>query len=235
MNRYFIISISVLTFFCLLALFVSPKFDVDFAQSLVQGDSVLFLQLNAEQQHHPTLDQFMLLMTQYGRELVWPIVIITLFIFGGAIGKKAAIIMALVMIALIPIGMLSKEFVARPRPFIPDTEVILAADSQYAYPSGQSMIVAAGATVVLVLVLFFNSNYSSGWKRKVLSIVLATEAAIVCFSRIYVGAHYPLDVVGGILLGVGVSLLYLSQATRIDNLYVKIANSFYPKPGTSSD
>ena len=33
---------------------------------------------------------------------------------------------------------------ARPRPFIPDTEVILAADSQYAYPSGHSMIVAAG-------------------------------------------------------------------------------------------
>jgi undecaprenyl-diphosphatase len=235
MNKYLIISITVLTFFCLLALFVSPKVDVHFGQSLVQGDSMLFLQLNAEQQHHPTLDQFMILMTQYGRELVWPVVIITLFLFGGAIGKKAAIIMALVMITLIPIGMLSKEFVARPRPFIPDTEVILAADSQYAYPSGHSMIVAAGATVVIVLFLLFNSNDSSGWKRKVLSIVLATEAAIVCFSRIYVGAHYPLDVVGGILLGVGVSLLFLSQATRIDNMYVKIANGLVPKPRISSD
>jgi hypothetical protein len=60
--------------------------------------------------------------------------ILVLFIFGGTIGKKTAIIMALAMIVLIPIGIVSKEIVARPRPFIPDTEVILAADSQYAYP-----------------------------------------------------------------------------------------------------
>lgn len=127
------------------------------------------------------------------------------------------------MITLIPIGVLSKEIVSRPRPFIPETEILLAADSQYAYPSGHSMIVAAGAAVVLFI--FFNSNYSSGWKRKILSIVLAIESAIVCYSRIYVGAHYPLDVVGGILLGVGISLLYISQSKRIENLYFMIANS----------
>jgi undecaprenyl-diphosphatase len=221
MNRAFIISITVLTPFCILALLVSPRIDVDFAQTLEQGDNALFLQLNTEQQHHPTLDQFMILVTQFGRELVWPVVILTLFIFGGALGKKAAIIMALAMITLIPVGMLSKEIVARPRPFIPETEVILAADSQYAYPSGHSMVVAAGAAVVLVL--FF--KHSLGWKRKLLSIALAIEAAIVCFSRIYVGAHFPLDVVGGILLGVGISLLYVSQARRIDSLYTIIAHA----------
>jgi membrane-associated phospholipid phosphatase len=160
--------------------------------------------------------------------------ILFLFIFGGAVGKKAAIIMAFAMIVLIPIGIISKEIVARPRPFIPDTEVILAADSQYAYPSGHSMIVAAGAVVIIVM-LNFSNNSSPSWKKKAISIALAIEAAIVCFSRIYVGAHYPLDVVGGILLGVGVSLLFLSQATRIDNMYVKIANGLVPKPRTSSD
>lgn len=223
MSRHFIIPICILTIFCILALLVSPKFDVGFAQSLVREDNVLFLRLNAEQQHQPILDEFMTLMTQYGRELVWPIVILTLFIFGGAIGKKTAVTMALVMITLIPIGVLSKEIVSRPRPFIPETEILLAVDSQYAYPSGHSMIVAAGAAVVLFI--FFNSNYSSGWKRKILSIVLAIEAAIVCYSRIYVGAHYPLDVVGGILLGVGISFLYISQSKRIENLYFMIANS----------
>lgn len=55
------------------------------------------------------------------------------------------------MITLIPIGVLSKEIVSRPRPFIPETEILLAADSQYAYPSGHSMIVAAGAAVVLFI------------------------------------------------------------------------------------
>jgi len=44
-------------------------------------------------------------------------------------------------------------------------------------------------------------------KRTILFVGLTFEAALVCFSRIYVGVHYPLDVVGGILLGTGFSFL----------------------------
>jgi len=163
----------------------------------------------------------MILVTQLGRELVWPITIVALFLFGGVTGKKAAIIMALAMIVLIPIGIVSKEIVARPRPFIPNTEVILAADSQYAYPSGHSIIVAAGATVALAVLY---RNFSA--RKQAVAIVLALEASLVCFSRIYVGAHYPLDVLGGILLGVGLSLLFLSQTTRIEYLQIMIVRSF---------
>lgn len=141
--------------------------------------------------------------------------------FGGATGKKAVVIMTLAMIVLIPIGILSKEIVARPRPSIPETESILAADSQYAYPSSHYMIVTAGAAIALT-VLYRNSS----WRMKAVSIALAIEAAIVCFSRIYVGAHYLLDVLGGILLGVGISLLFLSQTTRIENLQTRMAQVF---------
>jgi membrane-associated phospholipid phosphatase len=62
-------------------------------------------------------------------------------------------------------------------------------------------------------------------EEKSISIALAIEAAIVCFSRIYVGAHFILDVVGGILLGVGIALLFISQSRRIDSLYFVIARS----------
>lgn len=209
----------VLATFFILAFLVSPHADLSLARMLIAEDTNVFLQVN--KYHFALLDQFMILVTQFGRELVWPITIVVLFIFGGDTGKKAAIIMALVMITLIPIGILSKEIVARPRPFIPNTEVILAADSQYAYPSGHSMIVAAGATVALAE-LYRNSSA----RMKAVAIALALEASVVCFSRIYVGAHYPLDVIGGILLGGGMSLLFLSQATRIEYLLIMIARPF---------
>jgi undecaprenyl-diphosphatase len=216
LNKYLVISIGVLTAFIIFALLVSPKLNLGFPRPLREVDTKVFLQIN--KQHYAPLDQFMILITQFGRELVWPIVIVILFTSGGATGKKAALIMALAMIILITIGVLMKEIVARPRPFIPESEFILAADSQYGYPSGHSLIVAAGATVS-VAVLYRNPS----WKMKAVSIALAVEASIVCFSRIYVGAHYPLDVLGGILLGVGISLLLLSQTRRMENLQTTIS------------
>jgi undecaprenyl-diphosphatase len=216
LNKYLVISIGVLTAFIIFALLVSTKLDLGFPRPLREVDTKVFLQIN--KQHYAPLDQFMILITQFGRELVWPIVIVILFTSGGATEKKAALIMALAMIILIPIGVLMKEIVARPRPFIPESEFILAADSKYAYPSGHSLIVAAGATVS-VAVLYRNPS----WKMKAVSIALAVEASIVCFSRIYVGAHYPLDVLGGILLGVGISLLLLSYTSTIEKLQTTIS------------
>jgi membrane-associated phospholipid phosphatase len=219
LNRYLVISVGVLTAFAILALLVSPRLDMDFVRPLIEEDSKIFLQIN--KQHYAPLDQFMILMTQFGRELVWPITIVALFVFGGSAGKKASFIMVFAMLILIPLGMIAKETVARPRPFIPESEFILAADSQYAYPSGHSTIVAAGATIS-VAVLYRNLS----WRMKAISVALAIEAAIVCFSRIYVGAHYLLDVLGGVLLGIGISLLFLSQTTKIENLQTSIVRSF---------
>ena len=55
-------------------------------------------------------------------------------------------------------------------------------------------------------------------RRIVVSLALTVEAALVCVSRVYVGGHYPLDVVGGILLGVGVSLIFVGTEKSIEAL-----------------
>jgi undecaprenyl-diphosphatase len=159
----------------------------------------------------------MIWLTEFGREVFWPLVMILLFIFGGWTGKKTAVIIAISMLVLIPLGVLAKDIVARTRPAIPKSDFLIAADKQYAFPSGHALIVSAGASVALFM--FRNTS-----KQFIVSIILALEAALVCISRVYVGGHYPLDVVGGILSGVGVSLIFIGLEKRIESIILPIKN-----------
>jgi undecaprenyl-diphosphatase len=59
-------------------------------------------------------------------------------------------------------------------------------------------------------------------KELILSIILACEAALVCISRIYLGDHYLFDVIGGILLGAGISLLSISLARYLDPILISM-------------
>ncbi|HEY9493006.1 MAG TPA: phosphatase PAP2 family protein, partial [Nitrososphaeraceae archaeon] len=166
--------------------------------------------------------EFMVIMSKYGREVVWSLTIILLFIFGGWTGKKAAVIMALAMLVIVPIGTAAKDIVARPRPVIPRADFLVAADREYAFPSGHAMIVSAGAATVLVL-------FRDSPRKLAISLALAVEAALVCFSRVYVGGHYPLDVVGGILLGIGISFIFVAEERYVEQLLVRIKKIVKPQ------
>jgi len=140
----------------------------------------------------------MIWLTQSGREIFWSIAIILLFVLGGWTGKKTAVIIAILILVLVPVGVLAKDIVARPRPVNPRSDFLIASDKEYTFPSGHALIVSAGAAGALSLF--------RGTSRKVtVSVILAIEAALIFISRVYVGGHYLLDVVGEILLGVGVS------------------------------
>jgi undecaprenyl-diphosphatase len=212
LNRYLITSIILLSLFIIISLIVSPKINQGFNSS-INLDKSIYLYVNNT--HFKPINQFMIYLTLYGRELFWILVIVSLFIFGGNIGKKTAFILSLILIALIPIGIISKQVIERPRPIIPDTDILIQADSEFSFPSGHALIVSAGA--VTLLSLFRDSK-----KKIAISLILTTEAALVCISRVYVGGHYPLDVVGGILLGVGVSCLFLWKEKRLYLMYKQI-------------
>jgi len=87
----------------------------------------------------------------------------------------------------------AKTFVQRARPAETLHDVILRGNSAahgLSFPSGHAMVIFAIATLV--------SPYFKGW-WKVLPWALA---AAVCLSRVYLGAHFPLDVCAGAGLGV---------------------------------
>jgi undecaprenyl-diphosphatase len=171
---------------------------------------MLYLYVNNSQ--YIPLNQLMIYLTLFGREFVWILTIILLFIFGGPNGKKTAIFLSIVMLVLIPIGIIAKEVIDRPRPIIHDSDFLIPPDSKSSFPSGHALIVSAGAAIVLAL-------YRNSFKKLTISVLLTIEAALVCFSRVYVGGHYPLDIIGGILLGVGISFLFLWKEKKLEVIY----------------
>jgi undecaprenyl-diphosphatase len=220
---YLAISLALLVSFIVLAAIISEgrsdNNSGDSFSAIIGGDKITYIEVNSP--HFEPLNQIMLLFSQYGREVAWTLTGVLLFVFGGWTGRKSAIVMAITMLILIPIGSIAKETVGRLRPAFTEAELLMAPDSGYAFPSGHAVIVSSGAAVMLTL-------YRGSYKKLAVSIGLAVEAALVCISRVYIGDHYPLDIAGGLLLGVGVAFIFVSITKRVEQLLQPLTKVLKP-------
>ncbi|HEY4699609.1 MAG TPA: phosphatase PAP2 family protein [Nitrososphaerales archaeon] len=204
MNKYYASSIIMLSLFIILSFIVSQ---VDQNNLINFGDTALLLTINNDQTS--VINTLMIFFSQYGREVVWSVVILLFFTFGGANGRKIVMIVLLTIIVVALVGSISKEIIQRPRPSISELKLLIPSESDYSFPSGHTMIVTSCSAVVIGL-------FRDSLRRKIISIGLVTEAALVSFSRIYVGVHYPLDVLGGVLLGLGIAFIFIGSRKRIE-------------------
>ncbi len=91
-----------------------------------------------------------------------------------------------------------KYGINRPRPFeqYPNDIVTRTNASKYSFPSGHTSSAFATATAL-----------SLSTKKWYVSVPSYAYACAVGYSRMRLGAHFPSDVLGGMVLGVGSSLL----------------------------
>lgn len=81
----------------------------------------------------------------------------------------------------------------RPAVVYPEPKPLVRVPGDHSFPSGH-----AASSFACALVL--------SWSLPSLAVPLLLLAAAIAWSRVYVGVHYPLDVLGGAALGVAVAI-----------------------------
>jgi undecaprenyl-diphosphatase len=94
---------------------------------------------------------------------------------------------------------LAKVLVGEKRPNEPDPLITIPHSASF--PSGHSATAFAGATML-------------GYFVPRAAPAFYVLAAAIAYSRLYVGAHYPLDVLGGAAIGLATALLLLAAVRR---------------------
>jgi len=212
-------SIICVTIFIIIGITVSPKLGYQVSSVISFDESISSLIYHS---HYEPIDDFMILLSNYGREIVWLGVILFMSIFAGWKGKKIAVIIIISFLIIIPLNIVFKNFFERNRPPVEKQEIHVPQKTDFAYPSGHASIVAAGAVILIIL-----------YRRQrelIFSIALAFEAGLVCLSRIYVGDHYFLDVIGGVLLGAGISFFSISLSRYLDPIMTGVRKRIQKEP-----
>jgi membrane-associated phospholipid phosphatase len=93
--------------------------------------------------------------------------------------------------------------VPRDRPSVPRLENL---EFDASFPSGHT---AASIAVYSGLVLLLTTRFTSSLKKALAWTAAILLATFVALSRMYQGMHHPLDVAGGILVGIGAILVLL--------------------------
>jgi undecaprenyl-diphosphatase len=185
-------------------------------EALGQADAWLFQLLN-HNLAHPALDDLMLFLTS-PKHSAHIFVLLALFIFVRK-GKDALYVIPLILLAIgiadFTASGIMKPLFHRVRPCFALEGVRLLVDQSRSWSFASSHAANSTAIATLVWLFFWRGEAVD----KAFTAVVILYAAMVSFSRIYIGVHYPGDVLGGMVIGLAsAALVYTAAAWIVKNV-----------------
>jgi len=163
--------------------------------AILSADVALRAWLSAH--HAGWLDQIMLAFSVLGEAgTLWLMIGAIAAIRHPRLAPQLWQVALAILLAYLAVDVALKPLIARARPFgaLPGVQVVGWRPVTYSFPSGHSASAVAGAFIVSLML-------------PELRVLLWMLAFGIAFSRVYLGVHYPIDVVGGALVGWAVGIV----------------------------
>lgn len=145
---------------------------------------------------HAWLDPIVILITSLGDAgAIW--IVMSLILLVRPRTRRCGLAMLTALLLGVLVGNLAlKNIIARPRPFAayPDILPLVMPIDPFSFPSGHTLSSFCAASAC------FAYHRKAGAACGVLALLIG-------LSRLYVGVHYPSDVLGGILIGIILGVL----------------------------
>lgn len=152
------------------------------------------------------LDKFFSLITdRHSWDITYILLAGILIIKGGKKGRLALAGIILVILVSDQFGDLIKHWVQRVRPCnaLDDVRMTIGCAGGFSFPSNHSVNNFAAA-------FFFYKLYPN------LKIPLFIAASLIALSRVYLGVHYPSDILGGAVIGSAIGYLFGMSMIKIN-------------------
>lgn len=154
------------------------------------------------------LDHPMVLISSLGNAGVFWILLGLLLVLIPRTRKHGILALASLLFCFLITNILLKNLVARPRPYtqIDSLIMLMQCPPDFSFPSGHacSSFASSGALA-----------WTCKGRLRPVAYAALTLAALISLSRLYVGVHYPSDVLCGVLIGLLGSLLICALGKRL--------------------
>lgn len=134
---------------------------------------------------------------------VW-LILALIFLIGVRTRRWGAAMLVALVFGLLVGNLWLKNWIARPRPFHTYSDImpLVIPGDLYSFPSGHTLSSFCAATACF------------GYSRRA-GLFCYLLAVLIGLSRLYMGVHYPSDVLAGALLGIGLGMLAVLAVNQV--------------------